>query len=111
MRPAQADDAVDRAALDVLIAKHARAHGIPESLVHRVVHHESKYVPGAMNRGSYGLMQISHGTARGMGYIGSPAGLLDADTNLTYGVLYLARAYRAAGGNHDRALRLYKTGF
>jgi soluble lytic murein transglycosylase-like protein len=56
-------------------------------------------------------MQISHATAKGMGYSGSAAGLLDADTNLTYGVLYLAKAYRLAGGNPDRAVWLYKRGF
>jgi soluble lytic murein transglycosylase-like protein len=108
---AQADDAVDRAAIDRLITKHASAYGVPESLVHRVVQNESKYVPGASQRGSYGLMQISYGTAQGMGYIGPAAGLLDADTNLSYGVLYLAKAYRAAAGDQDRAVRLYKRGF
>jgi soluble lytic murein transglycosylase-like protein len=109
--PAQAEDAINRAALNGLIAKHASAHGIPESLVHHVVEHESKYDPIALHNGSFGLMQISYGTARGMGYSGSAAGLLDADTNLTYGVLYLAKAYRAARGNEVRALRLYKSGF
>ena len=38
-------------------------------------------------------MQISHATARSMGYSGSPAGLLDADTNLKYAVKYLRGAY------------------
>ena len=43
-------------------------------------------------------MQIRLGTARAMGYHGgSPQGLLDADTNMTYAVKYLAGAYRAAG--------------
>jgi soluble lytic murein transglycosylase-like protein len=81
------------------------------SLVHHVVEHESKYDPVALHNGSFGLMQISYGTARGVGYSGSAAGLLDADTNLTYGVLYLAKAYRAARGDEVRALQLYKSGF
>ena len=40
-----------------------------------------------------------------------PAGLLDAATNLTYGVPYLANAYRLAAGNHERAIALYKSGY
>jgi soluble lytic murein transglycosylase-like protein len=56
-------------------------------------------------------MQIRHGTARSMGYTGSAAGLLDADTNLSYAVPYLANAYRAAGGNENRAVSLYASGF
>jgi chemotaxis protein histidine kinase CheA len=104
-------DATDRAALDALIAKHAKENGVPESLVHRVVRRESNYNPRAAHRGNYGLMQIRHGTARGMGYAGSAAGLLDADTNLSYAVPYLANAYRVAGGDQNRAVSLYSSGF
>ena len=101
----------DRAALDALIARHAKAHGVPESLVHRVVRRESNYNPRAYHRGNWGLMQIRHGTARSMGYTGSAAGLLDANTNLSYAVPYLANAYRVAGGDQSRAVSLYASGF
>src|SRR5215217_6612251 len=104
-------EANDRASLGMLIAKHAKANGVPESLVHRVVRRESNYNPSAYSRGNYGLMQIRHGTARGMGYNGSAAGLLDANTNLSYAVPYLANAYRVAGGDHNRAVSLYASGF
>jgi len=104
-------EASDRTSLDALIAKHAKANGVPESLVHRVVRRESNYNPGAAHRGNYGLMQIRHGTARGMGYTGSAAGLLDAETNLSYAVPYLANAYRVAGGDQNRAVSLYSSGF
>src|SRR3954467_9533470 len=57
------------------------------------------------------IMQIQYGTARSMGYSGSAAGLLDADTNLSYAVPYLANAYRVAGGNENRAVSLYASGF
>lgn len=100
-----------RAALDALIARHAKAHGVPESLVHRVVRRESNYNPRAYHRGNWGLMQIRHGTARSMGYTGSAAGLLDANTNLSYAVPYLANAYRVAGGDQSRAVSLYASGF
>jgi soluble lytic murein transglycosylase-like protein len=109
--PAAAADATDRAALEALVTKHATANGIPVSLVHRVVRRESNYNPRASHRGNLGLMQIQYGTARGMGYTGSAAGLLDADTNLSYAVPYLASAYRVAGGNENRAVSLYASGF
>jgi soluble lytic murein transglycosylase-like protein len=79
--------------------------------VHRVVIRESRYNPRARNGGNLGLMQIKHATARGVGYSGSAAGLLDAETNLTYAVRYLAGAYRAAGGNASRAVSYYASGY
>jgi soluble lytic murein transglycosylase-like protein len=72
--------------LDSLIAKHAAAHSVPEALVRRVIHRESRGNPRVISKGNYGLMQIRLGTARAMGYRGSAAGLLDADTNMTYAV-------------------------
>ncbi|HYP19281.1 MAG TPA: lytic transglycosylase domain-containing protein [Chloroflexia bacterium] len=103
--------ASDRATLDTLIAQHAAAHGVPEALVHRIVKRESGYNPRASSRGNLGLMQIKYATARGMGYTGPASGLLDANTNLTYAVPYLANAYMAAGRNVDRAVSLYAGGY
>ena len=97
--------------LDLLIAKHAAANNVPESLVRRVIHRESRGNPRAVNAGNYGLMQIRLGTARAMGYRGTARGLLDADTNMTYAVKYLAGAWQVAGGNADRAVRYYATGY
>jgi len=103
--------ASERATIDALVARHAKIHGVPETLVHRVIRRESGYNPRALSRGNYGLMQIRYATARGMGYRGTPAGLLDTNTNLTYAVPYLANAYKVAGGNHDRAVALYAGGY
>ena len=98
--------------LDAMISRHAQTEGVPEALVHRVVIRESRYRPGAVGSGgALGLMQIKYSTARAMGYSGSPAGLLDPDTNLTYAVRYLAGAYRVAGGNSDRAVSNYARGY
>ena len=73
---------------------------------------ESRYRANAMGRGgASGLMQIKLSTARAMGYSGSASGLLDPETNLTYGVKYLAGAYRTAGGNHGRAVSYYASGY
>jgi hypothetical protein len=96
---------------DALIAKHAAANGLPESLVRRVIQIESRGNATAVHRGNYGLMQIRLGTARGVGYSGDAKGLLDPDTNLTYAVRYLAGAYRAAGCDADRAVSYYKRGY
>ncbi len=101
-----------RGQIDALIAHHAKLNGVPESLVHRIVVRESRYNPRAVGRGgAMGLMQIKTGTARALGYGGGPAGLLDAETNLTYAVKYLAGAYRTAGGDHDRAVSHYARGY
>jgi len=103
--------AARNSALDGMIARHAAANGLPVELVHRVVKRESGYNPRASSKGNIGLMQIRHGTARGIGYSGSASGLLDPETNLTYAVKYLAGAYRAAGGNASRAVSLYASGY
>jgi len=49
--------------------------------------------------------------ARALGYRGDARGLLDADTNMTYAVKYLAGAYRAANGDHTRAMHYYASGY
>jgi soluble lytic murein transglycosylase-like protein len=103
--------ASDRATIDALVGQHARANGVPEALVHRIIQRESGYNPRASNRGNLGLMQIRYATARGMGYRGAASGLLDANTNLAYAVPYLANAYKVAGGNPDRAVSLYAGGY
>lgn len=97
--------------LDPLIAHYAQQYDVPESLVRRVIVRESGYNPAARNGPYYGLMQISHATATGMGYRGSPSGLLDAETNLRYAVRYLAGAYVTAKGNPDQAVRFYARGY
>jgi Transglycosylase SLT domain len=100
------------AGYDELVATHAKANGVPEALVHRVIARESGYRPGLVGRGgAIGLMQIKLATARGLGYTGDAAGLRDPETNLTYAVKYLAGAYRAANGDHNRAVHYYAAGY
>ena len=101
-----------RAEYEAMVATHASANGVPPALVHRVIVRESRYQPRLVGRGgTIGLMQIKLGTARALGYRGDAAGLLDAETNMTYAVKYLAGAYRAAGGNADRAVHYYAAGY
>jgi Transglycosylase SLT domain len=104
--------AQSRAQYESMVASHARANNVPEALVHRVIVRESKYHPSLVGRGgTIGLMQIKLPTARGLGYTGDAAGLRDPDTNLAWGTKYLAGAYRAANGDHGRAVRYYASGY
>ena len=97
---------------DALIATHAATNGVPEALVRRVILRESRYQASLVGRGgTLGLMQIKLATARGLGYSGTAEGLRDPDTNLTYAVKYLAGAYRAANGDHHRAMAYYASGY
>jgi soluble lytic murein transglycosylase-like protein len=101
-----------RSQYEELVAKHAQANGVPVALVHRVIVRESRYNASLLGRGgTIGLMQIKLATARSLGYTGTAEGLRDPDTNLAYAVKYLAGAYHAAGGDHDRAVRYYAGGY
>ncbi|MGE7368205.1 transglycosylase SLT domain-containing protein [Neorhizobium sp. NPDC001467] len=98
--------------LNKLITRYAGLYGVPESLVHRVVHRESKYDPKAYHKNGYwGLMQITYPTAKSMGYDGPAKGLLDAETNLKYAVKYLRGAWLVAGNRNDDAIKLYARGY
>ncbi len=97
--------------LSRLIARHAADHGVPTELAHRIILKESRYNPAAHHRAYWGLMQLRHDTARSVGYTGPAAGLLDADTNLRFGMAYLGNAYRTAGGDQRRALAFYSSGY
>jgi soluble lytic murein transglycosylase-like protein len=101
-----------RSQYDEMVARHAQANGVPVELVHRVIVRESRYRPGLVGRGgAIGMMQIKLATARGLGYTGTAEGLRDPETNLTYAVKYLAGAYRAANGDHDRTVGYYAGGY
>jgi soluble lytic murein transglycosylase-like protein len=98
--------------IDALVRAHAQVNNVPEALVHRVIQRESRYQAQLVGRGGcIGLMQIKLATARSLGYTGDAAGLRDPDTNLTYGIKYLAGAYRAANGDHARAMHYYAGGY
>jgi soluble lytic murein transglycosylase-like protein len=97
--------------IETLIARHAGRFDLPAGLVRRVAWRESKFDPKQRNGPYWGLMQIRLATARSLGFRGEPAELLDADTNMTYAVAYLANAYRVAGRNERRAEALYAKGY
>ena len=93
-----------------LIAQHAAANGVPYKLADAVVRIESRYNPRVSNGGAVGLMQIKPQTARGVGFSGGASALYDANTNLTYGMRYLAQAYRMSGGNICATVMRYQSG-
>ncbi len=79
-----------------IIVKYAREYNVPVELAQAVVRIESNYNPNARgSAGEIGLMQIKPATARMMGYSGSSKGLFDPETNLKYGMKYLARRRRS----------------
>lgn len=99
------------AEINRLIAEYSREYDVPESLIHHVVQIESGYNPAARNGPYYGLMQIVPQTAATMGHRGPASELLDARTNLKYGVKYLRGAYLVAHGNPKRAYDWYRRGY
>lgn len=94
-----------------LINRYARQHGIPSDLAHAIVEVESNFNPKARGRaGEVGLMQIKLTTARLMGYRGSRKGLYDPETNIKYGMKYLAGAHKLSGGDTCGTVLRYNAG-
>ncbi len=100
-----------KGSLDERIAHYAALYEVPESLIRRSIRRESGYNPLARNGPYWGLMQIRYDTARGMGYRGTPKGLLNADANLKYAGRYLANAWILSRGDESRAIALYAGGY
>lgn len=93
------------------VTRHAKAHGVPVALAHAVVRVESNYRANARGAaGEIGLMQVKLATARLMGYRGSARGLYDPDTNLKYGMKYLAKAHKLGGGSVCGTILKYNAG-
>lgn len=97
--------------VDIFIARYSVMYHVPEALIRRVIVRESGYNPRARNGPYYGLMQIRYDTAQSMGYRGPASGLLDADTNLRYGVKYLGGAYVVGNSDADQAVRNFAHGY
>jgi soluble lytic murein transglycosylase-like protein len=110
-RPAPQSYQGETPEMDLLVAKYARIHDMPASLIHRVIRRESGYNPAARNGPYYGLMQILPQTAQTMGYNGPASGLLDAETNLKYAGKYLRGAWLVSRGNQDKAVYWYSHGY
>lgn len=94
-----------------IIQTYARSYGVPVALAHAVVRVESNFNPKARgSAGEIGLMQIKPATARMMGYRGSAKGLYDPETNIKFGMKYLAMAHELGGGTTCGTILKYNAG-
>jgi soluble lytic murein transglycosylase-like protein len=100
----------NRLAYAGLVDQAAWSQGVPLSIAHAVVHHESNYNPRLRGRaGEWGIGQIKCQTARGVGFSGSCSELADPSVNLTYSMKYLRQAIDKAGDG-CAGVSLYNTG-
>ncbi|OLP56522.1 lytic transglycosylase [Rhizobium rhizosphaerae] len=96
---------------NALLHSYARQYGVPFELAQAVVKVESNYNPKVRgSAGEIGLMQIKPATARMMGYSGGARGLFDPETNIKYGMKYLAGAHRLSGGFTCGTILRYNAG-
>jgi soluble lytic murein transglycosylase-like protein len=103
--------AVSGTSYSTLISKYAASYGVPVSLAHAVIKVESNYRPNVVgSSGEIGLMQIKPSTARMMGYSGSSKGLFNPETNIKYGMKYLAMAHSLGGGTTCGTILKYNAG-
>ena len=94
-----------------IVKRYAMLNGVPISLAHAVVTIESNYKPHSRGEaGEVGLMQIKPATAKLMGYSGSIPGLFDPETNIKYGMKYLAKARRLGDGTTCGTILKYNAG-
>lgn len=106
--PAQSDSRADYRAL---VEAAAKREGMPPEVADAVMGVESGYNPGAIGGvGEIGLMQILPSTARMLGFSGTLADLAVPETNIRYGVTYLAQAWRLASGDICTATMKYRAG-
>jgi soluble lytic murein transglycosylase-like protein len=99
------------AAYRALIDKEAAGTGLAPDIAEAVMAVESGYNPAAIGGvDEIGLMQILPSTPRMLGFAGSNSDLAVPATNIHYGVTYLARAWRLAGGDLCTAVMKYRAG-
>lgn len=94
-----------------LIEKYADEYDIPVELANAVIQVESIYRPTVKGKaGEIGLMQIKPATARLMGYEGPDYGLYDPETNIRFGMKYLAGAHELGDGKTCGTILRYNAG-
>jgi soluble lytic murein transglycosylase-like protein len=94
-----------------LIVKYANEYNVPVELANAVVRVESNFNPNARgSAGEVGLMQIKPATAKMMGYAGTRNGLFDPETNIKFGMKYLAAAHQLGGGETCDTILKYNAG-
>lgn len=100
-----------RARYRAMIENEAARAALAPEIAEAVMEVESGFNPGAIGGvGEIGLMQILPSTARMLGFSGTLAELAVPETNIRYGVTYLAKAWRLAGGDLCTATMKYRAG-
>ena len=104
-------DVWTRMELGSIASYYAATAGIPDTLVRAVVRVESDWDQSMTGRaGEIGLMQIMPQTAREMGFADHVDELYNPETNIRWGVRYLAEAWRLSGGNVCQTVLKYNSG-
>ena len=99
------------ASYGAIISRYAASYGVPVALAHAVISIESNYRANARgSAGEIGLMQIKPTTARMLGYSGSAKGLYDPETNIKFGMKYLAMARDLGNGTTCSTILKYNAG-
>jgi soluble lytic murein transglycosylase-like protein len=94
-----------------IINSYASSYGVPVALANAVIRVESNYQPNTTgSAGEIGLMQIKLETARGLGYTGSRQALYNPDTNIRWGMKYLAGAHKLGNGTTCGTILRYNAG-
>ena len=105
------ETATSRAVIRKIIERETAKTNLPADIAEAVVFVESGYNTATIGSvGEIGLMQVRPETAAMLGFRGNNAELAEPDVNIHYGVLYLSRAWRLAGGDLCRALMKYRAG-
>lgn len=92
--------AVQNGAVVAMIKAQAPSYGVPTWFALRIAKVKSGYNPRARGAaGEYGVFQMKCATARGVGFRGNCGQLLNASTNIRYGLKHLSLAVRSSRGN------------
>jgi soluble lytic murein transglycosylase-like protein len=103
--------AVRQARYVELINEYAAQNDVPAALAQAVIQIESNFRPTIKgSAGEIGLMQVKPATARLMGYEGPDYGLYDPETNIRFGMKYLAGAQERGGGKICGTILKYNAG-
>ena len=94
-----------------LIKNMAPQYGVPTWFALRIAKVESGYNPNTRGAaGEYGVYQMKCATAKGIGFSGNCSQLLNASTNVQYGLKHLQMAMKLSNGNLKMAASKHNGG-
>ena len=94
-----------------LIKELAPRYGVPTWFALRIAKVESGYNPNTRGAaGEYGVYQMKCATAKGIGFSGNCSQLLNASTNVQYGLKHLQMAMKLSNGNLKMAASKHNGG-